>query len=214
MSKKKMGLLSLVMMLILVMVTACGGEKKEVSLGTTEKGSYTNDYFGLSVSFPTEWEFQDSAGMNELMNAGVDAVVGDDKDKKKRYDLSLTKTLNLLMASKYPLGGIEQGGSIMIIAEKVSLLQGVKSGEDYLKASRKIMEENQLPYEFKEITTTKVGGKDMDVMQVLINAGDMVATQEYYSIITEGYALNIITTYFDDESKAETDKIIKSVTFK
>ncbi|MNI81609.1 hypothetical protein D3C73_1382420 [compost metagenome] len=102
----------------------------------------------------------------------------------------------------------------MIVAEKVSLLQGVKNGKDYLEASKKFMIESQLPYDYKDITTTKVGGKDMDMMQVTIENGDMVITQDYYSSIIDGYAFNMIFTYADDEMKAETDKIVQSVSFK
>ncbi|MNK71183.1 hypothetical protein D3C87_906260 [compost metagenome] len=51
--KKKVGLLSMVLLLMLLMITACGWEEKELSLGVTESGSYTNDYFGVSLNFPT-----------------------------------------------------------------------------------------------------------------------------------------------------------------
>ncbi len=214
MSKKKMGLLSVVMMLILVLATACGGKDKEVSLGTTASGSYTNDYFGVSLSFPKEWKFEDAVGMNDLMEAGKEVVTGDDEKKKAQMELGQAKTLNLLMASKFPLGGTEAGPSILIISEKVSLLQGVKSGEDYLESSKKLMTETEIPYEFKDITTAKIGGKDMHTMQTTINAGEIVLTQNYYSTIIDGYAFNIILTSVDDASKAETDKILKSITFK
>ncbi|MDN8588472.1 hypothetical protein Q0V21_06800 [Paenibacillus sp. 11B] len=188
---------------------------KEVELGTTEKGSYNNDYFGVSLKFPEAWEFQDADGMNELTSASSEAIAGDDETKKKQIELSQAKTLNLLMASQYPLDGGQVGPSAMAIAEKVSLLQGIRTGKDYLEATKKFMVNSQFPYEYKEFTTETIGGKEMDLMQITMDAGNgSTITQDYYSTIIEGYAFNFIFTYLDDTSKAEIDTIKKSVQFK
>ncbi|MNO34535.1 hypothetical protein D3C76_245720 [compost metagenome] len=212
--KKKIGLLSMAMLLMLVMVTACGGKDKEVSLGVTESGSYTNDYFGLSLNFPKEWVYQDADQMMKLMEAGQEVVAGDNEAKNKMLDLAKTKTLNLLMASEFPLDSGKTGPSAIAVAEKVSMLQGIKNGKDYLESSKKLMVDTKLPYEFEDIKTVKVGGKDMDLMKTSINTGNGVVNQEYYSTIIDGYALNFILTYVDEKSKAETDKILESVSFK
>ncbi|MGQ8872659.1 hypothetical protein [Paenibacillus sp. TSA_86.1] len=187
----------------------------KVELGTTQKGSYTNDYFGVSLKFPETWEVQDAEGMNQLTSASSEAIAGDDEKKKKQMELSQTKTLNLLMASQYPLDGGQVGPSAMAIAEKVSLLQGILTGKDYLKATKKFMEDSNFPYEYKDFTTETIGGKQMDLMQITMDAGNgTTITQEYYSTIKEGYAFNFIFTYLDDQTKAEIDNIKKSVQFK
>ncbi|MGN7763797.1 hypothetical protein [Paenibacillus sp. 22594] len=212
--KKKVGLLSMVMVLMLMVVTACGGKDKEVSLGVTESGTYTNDYFGLSLNFPKEWVFQNADQMMKLMEAGQEVVAGGNEAKNKMLDLAKTKTLNLLMASEFPLDSGKSGPSAIAVAEKVSMLQGIKTGKDYLESSKKLMTDSKLPYEFEDIKTVKVGGKDMDLMKASINNGAAVVTQEYYSTIIDGYAFNLILSYVDEKSKAETDKILESVSFK
>ncbi|WP_427180238.1 hypothetical protein [Paenibacillus sp. TC-CSREp1] len=190
-------------------------DTSKVELGTTQKGSYTNDYFGVSLKFPEAWEFQDAEGMNELTNATSEVIAGDDATKKKQIELSQAKTLNLLMASQYPLDGSKVGPSAMAIAEKVSLLQGILTGKDYLKATKKFMEDSNFPYEYKEFTTETIGGKEMDLMQITMDAGDgTTITQDYYSTIIEGYAFNFIFTYMDEQTKSEIDNIKKSVQFK
>lgn len=119
------------------------------------------------------------------------------------------------MASKFSLDSGKVGPSIVSVAEKLSMLQGIKDGKDYLEAYIKQAKASQLPYEFAEITTVKVGGKDMDMLKGTIDNGDLgVVTQEYYSTLIEGYSFNFILTYVDDASKAETDKILESVSFK
>ncbi|MDR6723383.1 hypothetical protein J2W91_001835 [Paenibacillus amylolyticus] len=195
--------------------TATEDNTQNVELGKTEKGSYNNDYFGVSLKFPEEWEFQDAAGMNQLTSASSEAIAGDDATKKKQLELSQEKTLNLLMASELPLGGQQVGPSAMAIAEKVSLLQGIRTGKDYLEATKEFMQASQFPYDYKDITTETIGGKEMDLMQITMDAGDgTTITQDYYSAIIEGYAFNFIFTYLDDESKASIDTIKKSVQFK
>ncbi|MCG7376174.1 hypothetical protein MH215_04165 [Paenibacillus sp. ACRSA] len=195
--------------------TATEDNTQNVELGTTEKGSYNNDYFGVSLKFPEEWEFQDAAGMNQLTSASSEAIAGDDATKKKQLELSQEKTLNLLMASELPLGGQQLGPSAMAIAEKVSLLQGIRTGKDYLEATKEFMQASQFPYDYKDITTETIGGKEMDLMQITMDAGDgTTITQDYYSAIIEGYAFNFIFTYMDDDSKASIDTIKKSVQFK
>lgn len=204
----------LALTLIAALAAACGGKDKKVDLGVTGAGTYTNDYFGVSLNFPKDWDVQDAEGMNELAEAGKELIAGDDAKKKKQLDLAEAKTLNLLVVSQYPLGGEELGASFMSVAEKVSKLQGIESGKDYLEASKKLMEQSGVPYEYHEITTAKVGGKDFDVMQVTLDAGDFVVTQDYYSTLIEGYAFNFISTYVDDASKASIDEIVQSVSFK
>ncbi|MDQ0091510.1 hypothetical protein J2T12_004947 [Paenibacillus anaericanus] len=211
MSKKKLGVMTVIMILTLVMVTACGGKGKEVSLGVTESGSYTNDYFGVSLSFPTDWEVQDAAGMNEIANAGQEMIAGEDETKKLQLELSKAKTLNLLLVSQYPLNGPDPSPSVTVVAEKVP---GMKAGKEYLDPTKKTLIDTGIPYEFKEISTVKIGGKDMAVLESWFDAGELVVTQNYYTAIIEGYAFSFIITHFDDESKAEVDKIIESITFK
>ncbi|WKL03305.1 hypothetical protein Q0F98_06570 [Paenibacillus amylolyticus] len=72
------------------------------------------------------------------------------------------------------------------------------------------MVDSQFPYEYKEFTTETIGGKEMDLMQITMDAGDgSTITQDYYSTIIEGYAFNFIFTYMDDKTKAEIDTIKK-----
>lgn len=233
---------SVIMLLVLVLATACGGNNKKaedegktanadttanegtndtetaakgtVDVGTVDKGKYTNEYFGVSLQFPQEWIVQDQAAMEELNKAGLDAMAGDDSAKEKALDLSLLQTVNLLMTSKLPLDGVSLSPSIISNAEKLSMMQGINTGKEYLNSAQKLMVDANLPYEFKEITSVKVGGKDFDLLEATINNGEVTITQHYYSAIIEGYAFNLITTSYDDESKAEIDKIIGSVTFK
>lgn len=216
MYKKKAFALGLVLALVAILAAACGGADKEkvISLGTTSSGSYTNDYFGVTIKFPSDWETQDMETMNQLSEAGAELIAGDDEEMKESLDLSQAKTLNLLMASKYPMDSAQPNPSIIVVGEKVSLLQGVKDGKDYLEASQELMAQTGLPYDFKDIETKDIGGKEFHLMEATISEGDLSLSQVYYSTIIDGYAFNMITTYVDEETKAQAEEIIDSVTFK
>lgn len=259
MSKKKIGLLSIVLVLVMALASACGskekeaspspspspsqvsenanegadsetpseenkenndsdsksdGSKKEVDLGSVVDGVYKNDYFGVTVDLPKDWEVQDAEVMKEMMEIGKDVIAGDDESKKKQLDLAELKVLNLLMVSQYPLGEVEPNPSVIVLAEKVSKLQGISSGEDYLLANKKVLESTGIPYEFNEITTTNIGGKEFHVMVLTVEIDtDFIMTQKYYSTVMNGYAFNFITTSADDETLAATDQVVQSAKF-
>lgn len=265
MSKKKIGLLSIVLVLVMALASACGskekeaspspspspvseganegsnegakegadsespseenkdnndsdsksnGSKKDVDLGSVVDGVYKNDYFGVTVDLPKDWEVQDGEVMKELMEIGKDVIAGDDESKKKQLEIAELKVLNLLMVSQYPLGEVEPNPSVIVLAEKVSKLQGISSGEDYLLANKKVLESTGIPYEFNEITTTNIGGKEFHVMVLTVEIDtDFIMTQKYYSTVFNGYAFNFITTAEDDETIAATDQVVQSAKF-
>lgn len=214
MSKKKIGLLSLVFIMVMALVSACGSKDKEVDLGSVSNGVYKNDYFGVTVNLPQDWEVQDAEVMKEIMEVGKDVIADGDETKKKQLDVAELKTLNLLMVSQYPLGEVEPNPNVIVLAEKVSKLQGIKTSKDYLLANKSMVENTGIPYEIGEITSTKIGGKDFDVMVMTIEVdADLTMTQKYYSTILNGYAFSFITTAAGDETIAATDQIVQSAKF-
>ncbi|CAH1224228.1 hypothetical protein PAECIP111893_05103 [Paenibacillus plantiphilus] len=215
---KKFAKWSIVMMIMLVIATACSSnessKEKEVDLGKVESGTYTNEYFGISLKLPEAWIVQDAETINELNEAGKEVIAGDDEEKKKDLDIAEQKTLNLLTISKEPLGSDEANPNLFILAEKVSLLQGIKTSGDYLAALQKMLTDSQLPYTFGESSTVKIGGKEFEVIEATLDAGEIVVSQKYYSALVDGYALSLAATYFDEASKAEMDKIIADIKIK
>lgn len=211
---KKRSLLMILMVAVLALSAAACGSKKEVSLGAVENNRYQNDYFGLRVDIPKDWKVADAKAFEQVTNAGKDVIAGDDSKMKKQLDLAEERVLNLLLTSKLPLNQSDAlNPNVVCTAEKLSFLQNVKDGEGYLKSSQKLMKNANLPYEFGDITTEKVGGKEFSVMPAKLDAGNgIVVSQKYYSRVMDGYALNFIQTYFDDATKAEVDQVLKSVT--
>ncbi|MNI30201.1 hypothetical protein D3C87_906250 [compost metagenome] len=115
----------------------------------------------------------------------VDYALRNNEDKEIIMNLSKAKTLSLLVVSKLPLDAGEAGPSLVVLAEKVEANQGVNWWEN------------------------------MVLLKGSVDYGNaVVTTQEVYSTKIDEYAFNFIVTYTNDESKAETDKILKSASFK
>ncbi|MCX7745634.1 MAG: hypothetical protein N2645_01910 [Clostridia bacterium] len=188
--------------------------------GKFEGNTYKNDYFGLSLQIPKDWSIQDEAAKKELTEKGKEAIAGDDEKKKKALDSSDAKTLNLVVAFKYPQNQEPLGtfnSNFMSVAEKISLLTGtkVKTGKDYFKYARKLLESTQIPYNFdKEMYTETVGGKKFDVMEVNVDVNGVTLYQKYYCRIIKSYALVFITSYSTEDQLDETSKILQTVKFK
>lgn len=201
--------------LILVILAVGCEKKKEITLGELKDNVYTNDYFGMKVSIPEGWTLLDQETMKELVKEGNEVIAGDDESKAKQLELAEEKVLNFFMAFKYPMT-VQTfiNPNVICNAEKVSLLQGVKSGEDYISIVKKSLEEvKEIPYEFEEISTEKLGGKDFYSMNIKLVTPDITVHQKYFSRVEEGYALNFIFTYADEEGEEEIKNTINSIEF-
>ncbi|HEY9060067.1 MAG TPA: hypothetical protein VIO64_06130 [Pseudobacteroides sp.] len=184
---------------------------KKLDLGKNEGDTYKNEFFGLSMKLPKDWKVSSDEEKQKVLNAGKEAIAGDDKSKQTQLDLADLKSVYLLMVSK--IGMTNQSydnGNLMIMAEKLSLLQGVNKGSQYLEYVKKGLKElnGQMPYKLdKDVYEEKIGGKVFSVLETVIESPDIKLTQKYYACVLKGYALVFITTSTNNEN----DKIIKGM---
>lgn len=213
---------ALIVLLALCLLLAAGctqmietATKKVVSMGEMNDGTYTNDYFGLTFSVPEDWTILSQEEMLEITKEGNKLIAGDDESKEEMLDLAKVKVLNLASAYKHELGYLDgYNPNIACIGENLSLAGLViKTGEDYLNATKEVLEGTDLSIEFKDIVTETLGSKEFDVLQSEIDLGVIVVTQKMYATIIDGYALFFTISYADDEQKAELEDILDTITF-
>jgi hypothetical protein len=187
-----------------------------ITMGEMKDGIYTNNYFGITFSIPKDWTIANDKEKEQLSNIGSQMVAGDDENLKNQLDLAKVRVLNLLFAFRHPLS-YNQGfnSSFLCMAENlgVSGLM-VKTGADYLNASKAMLQRTNLKYGFSDITSEKIGGRDFDVMKVTITTQGITVTQKYCTVIINGYAFNFIFSYTDDQQKNELDSIRATIKFK
>jgi hypothetical protein len=190
--------------------------KKSITLGKQEGSKYTNDYFGLDLDVPEGWTIASEEEKAALMQAGQDIIAENNEDLAKKIDLAKEKILYLLFASKYPLNHQGLNPNIICMAENLGLMGSlaVKSGKDYLAATKTNMEQAGMSYTFGEVTTEKIGGKDFDVMEATLDAGSVKLTQKYHVAIFDGYALIFINSFTSEEEASEMKAYMDTISFK
>ncbi len=187
----------------------------KIDFGTIENSTYQNSYFGLSIKIPSDWNVQDQAARQKLMELGTNIVAGDDKNLKAVVKASELQTVNLFAAFKYPVGKpVDFNPSILCIAEQVRHMPGIKRGKDYLLQGKKLLESSPMEISFAEDTyTEKLGEMDFDVMTSEIRLGGQIIKQAQYAAIDKGYALMFAISFTNDEEKTILNGILESAQF-
>jgi hypothetical protein len=147
----------------------CGKKASdEIDFGAFNNSIYTNSYFGLVITFPTDWSIQDQKAQQQVMNLGEKLIAGDDKAMKTVMKAAALQTVNLFAVYKYPLGSpVTNNPAVMAVAEKVSQLPGIKRGRDYLFQVRQTLESGQMQVSIpKDVYTQQLVGVDFDVLDL------------------------------------------------
>ncbi len=196
---------------------------KKLDLGKNEGDTYKNDYFGLSVKLPKDWKVSSDEEKKQVLDMGKQVVAGDDKTKQAQVELAEKKSVYLLMLSKVVKTDIALGsdykfdsGNFMVMAEKLSFLQGINKGSDYLDYVKKGLQDmkTQMPYKLdKPIYSEKIGGKEFAVLDAVLDNEGFKLTQKYYAYVMKGYALVFISTSTSEENSKIIQDMLDSVKF-
>lgn len=209
-------LLAVLFVASVILLAACEKEVVEhIDPGTVTDSIYRNEYFGLSVTIPTDWAIQDQESLRHIMEKGGRMLAGDDENLNDAVKRSDTKTITLFAASKHPLGAaVPYNPSIICLAERLSHLPGVKSAEDYRYHTRNILESSHLKVSFPDgRTATSLGMKEFSILRVGIPVMDTTVHQKHYATIIKGCALVFVVSYTTDEEESSLNNILDSMLF-
>ena len=215
--------MKLIKFLAIVMLTAwfifsSGCQEKaseEVDQGAFSGSVYRNNYFGLTITIPSDWSIQDSKSMQDIKNLGKNVLDKDDKNLKAVMEASEFQTVSLFAVFRYPVGTpVPFNPNLMCMAERVRHMPGIKRGKDYHFHTRKLLESSHMSVNFpKEIYTETLGGVEFDVLYSETSLGTMLVKQKQYGAVIKGYVLLIVTTFADENQEATLDEILKTLTF-
>lgn len=190
---------------------------KKLDLGKNEGDTYKNDFFGLSVKLPKGWKVSSDEEKKQIINMGKKVVAGDDKAKQAEVEVAEAKSVYLLMVSK--IGMTQQSydnGNLMVMAEKLSFLQGINKGSQYLDYVKKGLQDlkAQMPYKLdKPIYSEKIGDKEFAVLDAVMDSEGLKLTQKYYAYVMKGYALVFISTSTSEANSKIIQNMLDSVKF-
>jgi hypothetical protein len=214
-------------LLVSVMLAACfifsiGCQEKaseEVDRGAFAGSVYRNNYFGMTITFPSDWSIQDSKSMQNLKDLSKKVIDKDDKNLKAAMEASDLQTVSLFSVFRHPLGSpVDFNPNLICMAERVRHMPGIKRGKDYHFHTRKLLESSQMDVKFPaEIYTETLGGVEFDVLYSETTLDMMsvkqLVKQKQYGAVMKGYVLLIISTFADYDQEATLDDILKTLTF-
>jgi hypothetical protein len=184
--------------------------------GKIENNRYSNDFFGCSLDLPPDWAVQSREQMEKLQDLGKEMIAGEDKKLKKELKVAEIRTANLITVFKFELGTTtEFNPNISIVAENVRFSPNIKSGEDYLHRSRKLLEQSQFKYDSISTTLDKIdfSGKVFSRMFTSVSYMGIPIRQEYFSTVLNGFSFNIVISYSDDKQKEELTDVLGTLRF-
>jgi hypothetical protein len=180
-------------------------------LGSVSGSTYTNKYFGLTLTLPAGWSVQDSIVKKQLSEKGKELVTSDDAATKSELNQAVDNTLNLLTAFEHPPGTSEQNAMVICGAEKPAV--GVKTDADYMLALKNTLKYAQVPITIeKEVYTEQIGGAAFSVIDFKTTYPGVVLNQKYYAHIVKDHVLFFIITYQTPEQLKTLQESLKSVT--
>lgn len=207
----------IVAVVLALVLGGCSSKKKDdaVSFGELKDNVYTNSFFNIEVTVPSAWFMMDDESRIELMKQGSKIVSGDNKNLKAVMDAADFQTMNLLTAyESAPGSAVSTNPSIMVIAEKIGHMPGIKRGSDYHFHTKQLMGQSALSVTFpSEIYEENLDGVSFDVMEIEIELPQGSNYQNQYCTVIKDYALLVIITFQDDEGLQQLKGLLQEIKF-
>ncbi len=204
------------LLIAIVWATACGTEPPTIQPddGEIRDGKYVNEFFGLSLTIPDGWAVAGKETEQSMRDIGKENLSGDDSAREAALEVALRVTFQLLTISAFEMGAaVQVNPTLVLIAERVSHLPGIKSGKDYLFLLSNTLLGGPLPYELtKEPYPIRFAGEEFYRADFALNAPAMTLNQPHIVTIREGFAL-IVLLSGTDEYMAELEEIAASLKF-
>ncbi|HEX7712918.1 MAG TPA: hypothetical protein VF531_02755 [Bacillota bacterium] len=183
--------------------------------GSIENSVYRNDYLGMSLPIPGDWQVQGEAVVKQMLESGKEVLPDEDKKVQAALDAAEQSSLVLLTVFRYPLGTqVEYNPSMVWVAEKVELYPGIQVGKDYLLNVKRIMESGQVQFQFnKEIYPQVLGGVNFDTLETQVSIAQMTVYQRYYATVRKGYAISFVISYTTEDEAKMLENILTGLKF-
>ena len=204
--------------LILSLFYSCASKSKPDTFdyGSVNDNVYKNSFFKCNITLPKDWVVQSKEQTELLANVGKNLVAGEDKKLESIIKASEVNTANLLSVFQYELGAaVKYNPNIMIIAENVKNVPGIKKGSDYLFQARNLMKQSQFQYDYlsEDFEEKTINSKKFYKMDAHMGYMGLEIKQIYFSTIINEFSFIVIVSYINDDQKKILLESINSLTF-
>lgn len=216
--KRRIWILLMVLALLALVVTGCASNKT-VTTGTFAGQTYTNDFFGLSLSVPPDWHIASKDEMQKIYNVDQELVGSNDQVIEKALELGKQKTIYLFLVNEYPLdhtGSFNSNASLVCENLSITGLKA-KNAKGYMLEALKALDHASINLEIDEIDEQKIGRTKVASVYCELEMQGIKLRQRYVAAIVKGYALMLTLTYPQDASVdelSELQNIVASIEFK
>lgn len=213
-------------------LSSCSEQKKEVefiktgnpdgkiTIGALDGNNYSNDYFGLKMTF--------AEGLNPkpieemLLITGVTQETIDKGMDSEELIKQVENMIPLVFAyDKTEVFENDTVASIIVMAQKINdeNKEFLSSASEYLRLTSKGLQSSyndmglKDKYTIDDPSPTTLNNKEFQLTRVKVDLSDgKFMYQDFYVIYTNGYSLFITGSYYDDAQKALVDQSINSIT--
>jgi hypothetical protein len=184
--------------------------REDIGTGALSGQTYTHDFFGLSVTIPDGWHISNQTENDELIEIGSDVAAAGDQGRKAVIRAAIPRTLMMITAFEHPPGTpVPFNANIIVMAESVRGLPGVKSGREYLQHLQTGLAGTELPYELDPIEEGhKLGTLAAHCLPAKLSVMGNTVKQRYYATRISDYAIAVILSYQSDEQLAALENIV------
>jgi hypothetical protein len=186
---------------------------RDFDQGILEGRTYSNNFFGLSVSLPRDWIIADAQGRDSIVSESKNRISSDDKEKKELVEASIARSVNLLSVTKLPVGQAHNA-SLMLIAERIPS-PSIKNGVDVIHSMEETTKNTNFTLEFQgPIQTEQIGTAEFAIATMKNSSPYGVLMQKVYMTVKNGYALEFFFTYTDATDLTTFDTVVKTMQMK
>lgn len=185
--------------------------------GKIEQNTYTNSFFGHTMTIPEGWFVQDEDVQKQLSAEGAKAIGGN--NLVEALKASEITTANLMMVSQFDIATHADpsvlNANFTLVAENLGIAEiSVKDGSAYLEASKKQFSQNNVPITINgESKTIDVDGKTFHYFDAVLTMQGQQIKQRYMATVLNGFALLYVATYGTDDQLEKLMDILKTSKF-
>lgn len=184
---------------------------EKVDYGKVTKNIYENEYFKFKIKIPKDWFVQSKEQNDELRELSKKLILEENKNLSKYINASDIKTIYLLTVFQYEVGyPAEFNPSMLILAENLRSVPGIKNGKDYLFHAKKLIKYSQpnaiiLTQEIEKIVIDNVDFYKLELSNKVL---EMDIKQCFLTTVINGFSFNVIYTY---SNKEEEEILLSSI---
>lgn len=182
---KKISKIIVLIFCVLLISTGCNkDETKEISLGSWNEGTYTNEFLGLTYSKPEDWTRYSDEQIKDVMKIGAELTDSSEIAKKLAELTSVT----------YLMSSSANGSNVILMSEKTLVNMSEQSYAESLKSQ--LEAQTSLKYTLSDVKKETINGKEFATVEASVET----INQKYYIYKVDNYVISLIVTATKDNN--------------